>query len=95
MALEREDGHAEWTNACRHRATDVAAANDSNGVARNRKDVKLLPDTGHLIANHAAKIFGEMEDGRESEFTQRCAEDADAVGESHRTFDKLREERTL
>lgn len=64
MALERENGHTEWARASGNRASDIAITHDTDDFARNRKYVELLPHPCDLIAHHAAKIFGEIENGR-------------------------------
>ena len=90
-AVHGEDLHAHSPDACGHGASDVAVADNSNGLAGDFGDVELLPDAGFLVAHHAAQVLGEKEDGSQRELAQRLAEDPASIGERHRACHQLGE----
>src|SRR5712675_3054287 len=95
MSLYGEDVHAHGADSGGDRATDVTVSNDTYRLAGNREHIERLPLTGHLIANHAAKIFGEIEDCGESELAERRAENAAAVGHDDVAGDQFGEQGSL
>src|SRR5882757_7581544 len=95
MALDGEDVHAHGADSGGDRATDVTVSNDTYRLAGNREHIERLPLTGHLIANHAAKIFGEIEDYGESKLAERRAENAAAVGHDDIAGDQFGKKRAL
>src|SRR6266850_6315217 len=95
MSLYGEDVHAHGADSGGNRAADIAVSDDSYGLARDWQDVERLPARSHLVANHAPKIFGEVEDCGESEFAERWAENAAAVGHDDIAGDQFGEKRAL
>src|SRR5882757_8387817 len=95
MALDGEGVHAHSPNSGGNCATDITVSDDSYGLARDWQDVERLPAGSHLITNHAAKIFGEVEDCGESKFAERRAENAAAVGHDDIAGDQFGKKRAL
>src|SRR6266404_3150534 len=95
MSLYGEDVHAHGADSGGDRSTDVSVSNDTYRLAGNREHIERLPLAGHLIADHATKIFGEVEDCGESKFAERRAENAAAVGHDDIAGDQFGEERAL
>src|SRR5215472_19262692 len=95
MPFKRDDAHAESTHSRGHRAADIAVTYDANGVTLDRQDIEGFPDAGHLIADHAPKVFGEIQDGRQGKFSERRAEHSGAISEGHLAIDEFGEENFL
>src|SRR5260221_588718 len=95
MPLYGEDVHAHGADSGGNRAADIAVSDDPDGLPGNGQYVERLPARSHLIANHAPKIFSEVEDCGESEFAERRAENAAAIGHDDVTGDQFGEERAL
>src|ERR1700694_2384916 len=95
MPLDGEDFHPKWPDPCGNCAADVAISDDSDGLARLGHDVKSLPHASLLIANHAAEVFGEIQNRSERKLAQRCAKYAGPISERHGTFRQLREQGSL
>src|SRR5712675_1267669 len=95
MSLYGEDVHAHGADSGGDRATDVTVSNDTYRLAGNREHIERLPLAGHLVANHAAKIFSEIEDCGEREFAERRAENAAAVSHDDIAGDQFGKKRAL
>src|SRR5712671_763638 len=95
MSLYGEDVHAHGADSGGDRAADITVSDDSYGLARDWQDVERLPTGSHLVANHAAKIFGEVEDCGESKFSERRTKDAASIGHDDIAGDQFGEERAL
>src|SRR5512133_2552394 len=91
--LESEHIHTKCAGAGRHLSSDTSVSNNSERLARDHRYVKRLPSTCHLIANHAPKIFREVQNRSQSKLSQRSTEDAAAIGQDHVTIDQLGEKR--
>ena len=50
---------------------------------------------GLLVADHAAEVFGEIQDRTQGEFAERQAEDAAAIGQRDRGFDDFRRQHVV
>src|SRR5207302_11429864 len=70
MAFDGEDVHAHGADSGGDRATDISVSDDAHRLAGNGQNVERLPLARHLITNHAAKIFGEVEDCGESKLAE-------------------------
>ena len=92
MTLERQNMHAHGVNAAGDGTADVAVAHDADGLAGDLFHIELFPAARFLVAEHAAKILGKVENRGESEFAQRRREDAATVGERNRALDEFRKE---
>src|SRR5689334_3507937 len=95
MPLESKDVHPQGTNALSDRATNIAITDDPDGLPRDHFDIKWLPSSRHLVTNHAAKVFGEIQDRAECKFTERSAEYSFAIGEDDIAGDQFREQHSL
>src|SRR5258708_36508427 len=84
MPLDREDVHSQRPDSGSNSAADITVPDNTDRLTRNGQHIKLLPYARHLVANHTAKILGEVEDRGESNLSERRAEEAVPV--CHRDF---------
>src|SRR5271156_2541199 len=82
-------------NAGRYGAAYIAIAHNTDSLPGDLFYVELLPHARYLVADHAPKILGEVENRRKREFCQRQAEDPTPVGKRHLARNQLREKRAV
>src|SRR5262249_16132930 len=59
-STQGEDAHSHGANAGGDGATDVTVADDADNLTADFLDIKRLPTSLRLIADHASKIFCEV-----------------------------------
>src|SRR5215471_16628137 len=87
-----ENFHTHRTHAFGDFMADVPIADYAKGLACTKCHVEFFPAASHLVADHAAKILGEIENSAEYKLAEGRTEDADTVGQGNVAFDQLGEE---